>query len=130
MKSLHGNTEKPFSEVVNIKSELCWRTPDVGDTSALGYLPRTATGRAWDQPTGEDGVIVMKSGRDRRSDKPFHCRHGDAGFEVFPAGFHSCLGPAFLPRFPFLPFGVVMPILCHGKNGIHILVLQIFTVKR
>jgi hypothetical protein len=104
-----GNLEKPFPEVMNIKSGLCWRTPDVGDASTLGYLPTTATGRVWDQPTGEEGAAVKKSARNRRSEGLFDCRHGNAGFGGFLTGFHSCLGPAFLHRSPPPP-----PIL-HGN---------------
>lgn len=90
MKFLHGNSEKPFPEVVNVNSGLCWRLPDVGDASTLGYLPRTAIGRAWNPHTGEEGATVKKSGRTRRSEEPFDCRHGNAGFGVFPVRFHSC----------------------------------------
>lgn len=130
MKCLHGDLEKPFPDVVNIKSGLCWRTPDVGEASTLGYLPKTAIGRAWNQPIGEglsqsrnlEGIGDLKS--------PLTADMVMQDLEFFLLGFTLALVPYFFTILPFLPFVMVMSILCHWKNGILLLVLQIFTVKK
>lgn len=44
-ESLHGNSEKPFSEASKAKPGLHWRAQGVGDASAMHYLTRKATER-------------------------------------------------------------------------------------
>jgi len=49
-KSLHGGPEKPLHGAVKVKPGLCWRPQDVRDARAVGYLPRRAAHRKWNQP--------------------------------------------------------------------------------
>lgn len=50
--------ERAFCETVKVMPELCWRLQDVGDTRAVGYLPRRAAIRKWNQPKREKWVAL------------------------------------------------------------------------
>ena len=52
--SMNGGLEKPLCEAVKLKPVLPRRTQDVGDARIMGYLPRRAANRMWNQPQEEE----------------------------------------------------------------------------
>lgn len=60
---LHGDLEKLSQEAVKVKSELHWRSQDVGNANATGHLARRAAARIWKQPKGKKWVAINKAGR-------------------------------------------------------------------
>ena len=75
-----------------------WRYQDVKDSRDMGNLPRTVSNRKWIQPKRKNYVVVNKDERRCRSEECFDIRHGDAEFEVRPAGFWSSIfSLCFLP---------------------------------
>jgi hypothetical protein len=79
----------------NCKLKLPWRPQDVRDARAVGYLPRKAANREWNQPRRKKFVEVNKDKRSWRSEESFNIKHGDIGFGVCPADFLSYFGPVF-----------------------------------
>ena len=73
----------------------------------MGYLPRVAANKEWNQPKRKKCVVVNKAERSWRSEEHFGNRHGDGGLGVCPAGFQSCFGSAS-PHSSHLCFGMVM----------------------
>lgn len=47
--SLHGGLERPLHEAVKLKPGLPQKSQDVGDARAMGYRPRRAANRVWNQ---------------------------------------------------------------------------------
>ena len=77
----------------------------------MGSLPRKAAGQAWNQLERKKGVAVNKA--ERGAGEYFDIKYGDAECGVFPIEFLSCFGLVFPHYAPFLPFGIVMHVLCH-----------------
>ena len=63
---------------------------------------RKAGNIEWNQPKRMKFVEVIKAERSWRSEECFDIRHGDAEFEVCPAGFWSCFGPVFPSHYDIL----------------------------
>lgn len=61
-----------------------------------------------DQPKREKCVIVNKAGSRWSFEECFNIRHGDIELVVCPAGFRSCVGPAF-------PYCAPFPTLWRGN---------------
>lgn len=47
--SRHGRAERPLCKTVKDKSLLHWRPKVIGGPRSMGYLPRGAAYRAWNQ---------------------------------------------------------------------------------
>jgi hypothetical protein len=77
-------------EAVTLK--LPWRPKDVKDARAMGYMLRKAANREWNQPRRKQLIAVNKIKKEWRSEDHFDISHGDAEFEVYPAGFLSFFG--------------------------------------
>ena len=57
-------------EAGEVKPGLHWKLQNFGDSKIMGYLPRTATNRRWNQPTRKKHVlqlIQLKEVEDMRS---------------------------------------------------------------
>lgn len=54
-ESLQGGPERPLCETVKVKTGLHWKPQGDGDrdTRVIGYLPRIAADRVWNQPERE-----------------------------------------------------------------------------
>ena len=60
--SLNGGlVERPLCEAVKLKPGLPWRTQDVRDARVVGYLPRRAAKREWNQPKRKKCVAEQSS---------------------------------------------------------------------
>ena len=68
----------------------------------VGYLPRKAANREWNQPNRKKYIAINKVKWSWRSEELFDIRHGDAEFGVFPDNFQSCFGPVF-PHYASVP---------------------------
>ena len=88
---------------MKVKPGLPWRPQDIGNARAMGYLPRRATNREWNQSKKKKCVAVNKAERSWRSEEHFDIRHGDAEFGVCPADFSSCFSLVFSYYAPFPP---------------------------
>jgi hypothetical protein len=64
----------------------------------MGYLPKEAANREWNQPMKK---AVNNAESSWRSKEHFDIRHGDAEFGVCPADFWSCFGSVFSHYVPF-----------------------------
>ena len=69
--SLNGGLERPLCEAVKLKPGLPWRTQDVRDAKIMGYLPRRAANREWNQPKRKKCVAVTEAERSWRSEERF-----------------------------------------------------------
>lgn len=99
-KYLHRNLEKPI-KVIKVRTGLHWRPQDVGNTR----IKRHHQGEHTRNITSPWKMYVSGSTeRMAEAAKPFDIRH-------IVTGFQSCFGPGF-PMSPFLPFGMVMYIVC------------------
>ena len=96
--------EGSLCEAVKLKPGLPWRLHEVGDARAMGFLPRKAANREWNQPKRKKCVAVNNVEKSWRSEERFDIRHGNAEFGVCPAGFRSCFGPVFPHSAPFPVF--------------------------
>ena len=56
--SLYGGQEKPLFEMVRVKPEVPWRHQFLGESRFVGYLPRKAVDREWNQPKKEKYVAI------------------------------------------------------------------------
>lgn len=56
-----GHVERPLAEPVKLNPGLPWRTQDVSDARLVGYLPRSAANRAWNQSKRKTCVVVNKA---------------------------------------------------------------------
>ena len=106
------------------KPGLSWRPQNIEDDRAMGYLPRKVANREWNQPKRKQCTAVNKDERSWRYEEHFDIRHGEAEFGVCPAGFGLVLVQIFFTMILFLPFGIVMYILCHCMLEIHDLVFH------
>ena len=66
------------------------------DARVLGYLPRRAVTREWNQPRREKRVAVNRAEKSWISEECFDIRHGDVEFKVCPAG-QAVVAHAFYP---------------------------------
>jgi len=73
------------------------------------YLPRRATAQV---EAAQEREVCCKDERNRRTHEHPDSRRGDAEFGVRPAG-SGLLWSSVSSYRPFLPFGIVMHILCH-----------------
>lgn len=48
---------------VEVKHGLCWKFEGVRGVRAMGYLPRRAAYKEWDQPKREEDAEVSKTGK-------------------------------------------------------------------
>lgn len=48
-EALFGDPERPLNKAVKVKPELCWRPQSVGNAPTMGWLPRRAAPREWNQ---------------------------------------------------------------------------------
>ena len=62
--SLYGGQEKPLFEMVRVKPEVPWRHQFLGESRFVGYLPRKAANREWNQCKTERSVSVSEAKRD------------------------------------------------------------------
>lgn len=85
-----------FRDLGITKSEMLWRPQDVGVARVMEYLHREAANGGWHQCSRKKGVAVSKVEVSCRSKECFDTRHGDAVFEVYPAGFWPYCCPVFL----------------------------------
>ena len=58
--SLNEGLERSLCEAVKVKPGLPWRPQDVGDARVMGYLPRKAANREWNQLKRKMCVAVDK----------------------------------------------------------------------
>ena len=58
---LHQGPEKPLCGTVKVKPGLLWRPRDVGNNRDVEYFLRGAAEREWNQPKGENYVVVNKA---------------------------------------------------------------------
>ena len=79
--SPHGGLEKPLCQAVKVKPGLPWRPQNVGDARAMGYLPRKAPNKAWNQPRRKECSAISKAERSLRYEH-FDIRHRDAKFGI------------------------------------------------
>ena len=107
----------PFMKVHNGYCMKLWRNldyagdpQDAEDAGVVGHLPKKAVDCVWNESSREKYVAANKA---ERSEEYFDIRHGHAEFGVTPLGFELALVENFLTMLPFLPFGMVMYILCH-----------------
>ena len=94
---------------MKLKPGLPWRTEDIREARALGYLLRSTSDREWNHPRRKKCVAVHKAEGSWTSEELFDIRHGDAEFGVGLASFQSC----FATILPSLCFGMIMYILCY-----------------
>ena len=106
--SLHGNQKRPLCEAVKMKPRLLWTSLEIRDARAMGYLPRKADSREWNQPKRKKCVAVNKVERNWTPEVCFDITHQNAEFGDFSAGFLFGFGPVF-PY--YAPFGMVRFIL-------------------
>ena len=85
-----------------MKPGLPWRAQDVRDATAMGYLPRGAANREWNQPKRKKCAAVNKAKRIWRAEECFEIRYKHVEFRICPEGFWSCFGPVF-PQYAPLP---------------------------
>ena len=111
-------SKEAMCEAVKLKPGLPWRTQDVRDARVVGYLPRRAANREWNQPKRKKCAAVSKAELSWRSEEHLDIRHGDAEFGVCPAGFQSCFVPVFPHCAPLATFWNVMYVLCHYMLGV------------
>lgn len=76
---------------------------------ALGYLPRRTADNEWAQPKREKCITVSKDGGVGPSDMELP----SSEFTLLDFGFPLVQYFPTIP--PFLPFGMVMHILCHWR---------------
>lgn len=100
--SLHGGQERPLGEAVKVKPGLLWRPQDVGDARAVGYLPRRAANREWDQPRREVCCGQQRWNR-LRSEEHSDIRRGDLELELLCWSSVLLLVQCFLTGLPLLP---------------------------
>ena len=82
------------------------RPQNIRDLEMVGYLPRKAANREWNQPKRKKCVAVNKAERSWRSEEHYAIRHGDAEFGVCPLVFSLALVQDFLTGFPFYSSGM------------------------
>lgn len=66
--------ERTLGESVLFKAEMPWRHQDARDTTALGYLPRKAANRKWNQP--KRSVLQSIKSKELEIYRVFKIRHG------------------------------------------------------
>lgn len=93
---LHGNSERPFNEAMEVKVGTHWKPYGIGDARAVGCLLRRAVLRGWDQPRRQ------KCEADK--EVPFDIGHRVIGCGVCPSWFRSYFVPVFCHNDPFPPF--------------------------
>ena len=101
--SLHGGPERLLCEAVVVKPGLPWRSQDVGDARAVGFMLRKVANREWNQPKRKKYVAVNKAERSWSSHECFDIRHGDAIWS-FPSCFFILLSSRISSLAPFPPF--------------------------
>ena len=67
--SLNGGLERPVCEAVKLQPGLPWKSQDVADARARGYLLRRAADMEWNQPQRKKCVLVSKDKRSWRSEQ-------------------------------------------------------------
>jgi hypothetical protein len=111
--SLYGGLELPLCEVMNVKLD-CLGDPKMLEMAEpWDTKPRKAAYRDWNQPKSKNFVAVNKAESSWRSEEHYGIRHGDAEFGVCQLVFILALIWYFLTMSSFLPFEMVMYILCH-----------------
>ena len=85
--SLHGGLYGPLSEAVKVKPGLGWKPQDAGNARVLGYLPRKATDREWNQTKTKKCTVVNNTEKSWRREEHFDTRYRDAESGVCQAGF-------------------------------------------
>jgi hypothetical protein len=116
--TLHGGLQRPLHEVVKVKLGLPWRHQDVGNSRAMGSLPRRVVNREWNQPKIKKCGSIIKAERSWRSEKHFDTRHRDAELRVCPTDIWSCFDLVFPLNAPFPPLwssNVYCVQLCVGS---------------
>jgi hypothetical protein len=89
--SIHEGPERPQCEAMKMKPGLPWKSPNVADVRAVGYLLSKAANRV-ELAQEKECAAVNKDEESWRSEERSNIRHGDVGFGVCLAGF--CLCPA------------------------------------
>ena len=75
----------------------------------MGYKPRKAADRAWNQPKREKRISLNEAEMSWRFEELFNVRHGEQNLEMTLI-LGLALVPCFLTIFSFLHFGMVINI--------------------
>ena len=95
------------------KPGLPWRPQDVKDARAMGYLPRRAAKRKWEQPRREKCAVVNRGGKSRELKSMLTSDVEMQSWESAQLVFALALVQYLLTVLSSLQFGMVMDILCH-----------------
>lgn len=91
---------------------IAFNTQDTEDVTTMTHLPIRTPLRKWKQPMKKICKAGNKAGgKGAEPSKPFDNRHGATGFGLIGSCFALVQYFFIIPR--FLPFGMVIHIMCH-----------------